>query len=123
MYQNQASHGGSEEGAADMYQGITDGAAGGAEGMKQGSQPSGAASAEPVLDFGAEGATASPTSPSLFDQPQMQGVNRTPKNIRPSGGKICRQNRKERLPKSVFSTMIRPGKPSFLRNKVGIGEP
>lgn len=67
MYQNQASQGGSEEGAADMYQGITDGAAGGAEGMKQGSQPSGAA--------------ASPTSPSLFDQPQMQGVNRTPKNI------------------------------------------
>lgn len=39
MYQNQASQGGSEEGAADMYQGITDGAAGGAEGMKQGSQP------------------------------------------------------------------------------------
>lgn len=70
MYQNQASQGGSEEGAADMHQGITDGAAGGAEGMKQGSQPS-----------GAEGATASPTSPSLFDQPQMQGVNRTPKNI------------------------------------------
>lgn len=66
MYQNQASQGGSEEGAADMY---------------QGSQPSGAASAEPMLDFGAEGATASPTSPSLFDQPQMQGVNRTPKNI------------------------------------------
>lgn len=36
MYQNQASQGGSEEGAADMHQGITDGAAGGAEGMKQG---------------------------------------------------------------------------------------
>ena len=81
MYQNQASQGGSEEGAADMYQSITDGAAGGAEGMNQGSQPSGAASAEPMLDFGAEGATASPTSPSLFDQPQMQGVNRIPKNI------------------------------------------
>ena len=32
MYQNQASQGGSEEGAADMHQGITDGAAGGAEG-------------------------------------------------------------------------------------------
>ena len=55
MYQNQASQGGSEEGAADMHQGITDGAAGGAEGMKQGSQPSGAASAEPMLDFGADG--------------------------------------------------------------------
>lgn len=81
MYQNQASQGGSEEGAADMYQDITDGAAGGAEGMKQGSQPSGAASAEPMLDFGAEGAAASPTSSSLFDQPQTQGVNRTPKNI------------------------------------------
>ena len=63
MYQNQASQGGSEEGAADMYQSITDGAAG------------------PMLDFGADGATVSPTSPSLFDQPQMQGVNRTPKNI------------------------------------------
>ena len=81
MYQNQASQGVSEEGAADMHQGITDGAAGGADGMKQGSQPSGTASAEPMLDFGAEGAAASPTSPSLFDQPQMQGVNRTPKNI------------------------------------------
>lgn len=81
MYQNQASQGGSEEGAADMHQGITQGAASGAEGMMQGSQPSGTASAEPMLDLGAEGAAASPTSPSLFDQPQMQGVNRTPKNI------------------------------------------
>ena len=64
-----------------MHQGIMQGAADGAEGMKSGGQPSGAASAEPMLDFGAEGAAASPTSPSLFDQPQMQGVNRTPKNI------------------------------------------
>lgn len=36
---------------------------------------------EATLDFGAGEAPASPTSPSLFDQPQMHGVNRTPKNI------------------------------------------
>ena len=38
-------------------------------------------SVEATLDFGAASSTGSPTSPSLFEQPQMQGVNRTPKNI------------------------------------------
>lgn len=39
------------------------------------------ASGEATLDFGAEDAPASPTSPSLFEQPKMHGVNTTPKNI------------------------------------------
>lgn len=40
-----------------------------------------AASGDAMLDYGAGASADSPTSPSLFDQPQMQGVNRTPKNI------------------------------------------
>lgn len=35
---------------------------------------------EATLDFARQTATAAPTSPSLFDQPSMQGVNSTPKN-------------------------------------------
>ena len=37
-------------------------------------------SQEATLDFSHQSATATPTSPSLFDQPSMQGVNNTPKN-------------------------------------------
>lgn len=36
---------------------------------------------EPTLDFGGSEGSDSPTSPSLFDQPQIHGVKRTPKNI------------------------------------------
>ena len=36
---------------------------------------------EPTLDFGGSEGSDSPTSPSLFDQPQTHGVKRTPKNI------------------------------------------
>lgn len=39
------------------------------------------ASAEASIDFEGNEAPASPTSSSLFDQPQMRSVNRTPKNI------------------------------------------
>ena len=43
---------------------------------------------EPSLDFGADGQDSSPASPSLFDQPQMHGVKRTPKNIANAAVKI-----------------------------------
>ena len=36
---------------------------------------------EPTLDFGGSEGSDSPTSPSLFDQPQTHGVKRTPKNV------------------------------------------
>ena len=41
----------------------------------------GGAMGEPALDFSADDAATSPTSPSLFDDAQIRGVNRTPKNI------------------------------------------
>lgn len=46
------------------------------------------AQGEATLDFGPDGASASPTSPSLFEQPQMHGVNRTPNNIAQVATKI-----------------------------------
>ncbi len=46
---------------------------------------------EPTLDFGADGQDPLPASPSLFDQPQMHGVKRTPKNIANAAVKICGQ--------------------------------
>ena len=52
-------------------------------------------SVEATLDFGAASSTGSPTSPSLFGQPQMQGVNRTPKNIAQTAVKyVDKQQRK-----------------------------
>lgn len=36
---------------------------------------------EPSLDFDTNATAIPPTSSSLFDQPRMQGVNRTPKNM------------------------------------------
>lgn len=53
-------------------------------GAKQGEMGASATTSAPgeaTLDFGTDEAAASPTSPSLFDQPQAHGVNRTPKNI------------------------------------------
>lgn len=41
----------------------------------------GGAMGESALDFSADDATTSPTSPSLFDDAQMRGVNHTPKKI------------------------------------------
>lgn len=62
-----------DSGAGDgrMGAGAAGGVALGAEG----------AAMEPTLDFGGAEAPASPTSPSLFEQPQMHGVKRTPKNV------------------------------------------
>lgn len=65
------------------------------EGNQEGAAPSGehgmagengngaavGAMSEPALDFAADDAPASPTSPSLFDDAQMRGVNHTPKKI------------------------------------------
>ena len=41
----------------------------------------GGAMGESALNFSADDATTSPTSPSLFDDAQMRGVNHTPKKI------------------------------------------
>ncbi len=46
------------------------------------------ASGEASIDFGSADSSVSPTSPSLFDQPQTRGVNRTPKNIAQAAVKI-----------------------------------
>lgn len=58
----------------------------GAEGLgaqqgEMGANASNPALGEASLDFADMDAAGSPTSPSLFAQPQMHGVNRTPKNI------------------------------------------
>lgn len=45
-------------------------------------------SGEASLPFGSEVSASSPTSPSLFEQPQHHGVNRTPKNIAQAAVKI-----------------------------------
>ena len=77
MYMNKV-EGDAEEGSADETQGV--GGFGGQQG-ETGANGSTSAPGEATLDFGADEAPASPTSPSLFDQPQMRGVNRTPKNV------------------------------------------
>lgn len=43
---------------------------------------------ETSLAFASEASSPSSASPSLFEQPQMQGVNRTPKNIAHAAVKI-----------------------------------
>ncbi len=45
-------------------------------------------SVEATLDFGSADGSTSTASPSLFDQPQVHGVNRTPKNISQTAVKI-----------------------------------
>lgn len=45
-------------------------------------------SGEASLSFASEAPAFSSASPSLFDQPQMQGVNRTPKNVAQASVKI-----------------------------------
>lgn len=49
---------------------------------------SGNGSGEASLSFASEAPAFSSTSPSLFDQPQMQGVSRTPKNVAQAAVKI-----------------------------------
>ena len=72
------------EDSLDMYGGASASAGMGA----QGGMPGAGGAMEPSLDFGADGQDSSPASPSLFDQPQMHGVKRTPKNIANAAVKI-----------------------------------
>jgi len=60
----------------------------GASQGEMGASATASALGDATLDFGAESSSCSPTSPSLFDQPQMHGVNRTPKNIAQVATKI-----------------------------------
>jgi len=77
--------GDAEGGSPETGQGT--GAAGAGLG-EMGASATASALGDASLDFGAEAASASPTSPSLFEQPQMHGVNRTPKNIAQVATKI-----------------------------------
>ena len=69
------------EDSLDMYGGASASAGMGAQGGMPGAGGMAGGVMEPSLDFGADGQDSSPASPSLFDQPQMHGVKRTPKNI------------------------------------------
>ena len=74
MYMNQeAGEGENDHSAA--------GSSSGGDGAIGTANPGSAATGEATLDFGGSDAPSSPASPSLFDQPRMQGVIRTPKNI------------------------------------------
>ena len=76
------------EDSLDMYGGASASAGMGAQGGMSGAGGMAGDAMEPSLDFGADGQDSSPASPSLFDQPQMHGVKRTPKNIANAAVKI-----------------------------------
>ena len=76
------------EDSLDMYGGASASAGMGAQGGMPGAGGVAGGTMEPSLDFGADGQDSSPASPSLFDQPQMHGVKRTPKNIANAAVKI-----------------------------------
>ena len=76
------------EDSLDMYGGASASAGMGAQGGMPGAGGMAGDAMEPSLDFGADGQDSSPASPSLFDQPQMHGVKRTPKNIANAAVKI-----------------------------------
>ena len=76
------------EDSLDMYGGASASAGMGAQGGMPGAGGVAGGPMEPSLDFGADGQDSSPASPSLFDQPQMHGVKRTPKNIANAAVKI-----------------------------------
>ncbi|WP_254880764.1 helix-turn-helix domain-containing protein [Segatella copri] len=76
------------EDSLDMYGGASASAGMGAQGGMPGAGGVAGGAMEPSLDFGADGQDSSPASPSLFDQPQMHGVKRTPKNIANAAVKI-----------------------------------
>ena len=76
------------EDSRDMYGGASASAGMGAQGGMSGAGGMAGDAMEPSLDFGADGLDSSPASPSLFDQPQMHGVKRTPKNIANAAVKI-----------------------------------
>ena len=76
---------GADEDSLDMYGDAVGVAGTGASAVGMGGSHGGIGGAggvvEPTLDFGGSEGSDSPTSPSLFDQPQTHGVKRTPKNI------------------------------------------
>lgn len=76
---------GADEDSLDMYGGAVGVAGTGALAAGMGGSHGGTGGAgsivEPTLDFGGSEGSDSPTSPSLFDQPQTHGVKRAPKNI------------------------------------------
>lgn len=76
------------EDSLDMYGGASASTGMGAQGGMSGAGGMAGDTMEPSLDFGADGLDSSPASPSLFDQPQMHGVKRTPKNIANAAVKI-----------------------------------
>lgn len=76
------------EDSLDMYGGASASTGMGAQGGMSGAGGMAGDAMEPSLDFGADGQDSSPASPSLFDQPQMHGVKRTPKNIANAAVKI-----------------------------------
>ena len=76
------------EDSLDMYGGASASAGMGAQGGMPGAGGVAGGTMEPSLDFGADGQDSSPASPSLFDQPQMHGVKKTPKNIANAAVKI-----------------------------------
>lgn len=81
MYNNQEAQGDGNESLANGLDPMNEGLAVKTAGMPASSARPAGSSVEATLDFGVPGGAGSPTHPSLFEQPQMQGVNRTPKNI------------------------------------------
>lgn len=76
------------EDSLDMYGGASASTGMGAQGGMPGAGGVAGDAMEPSLDFGTDGQDSSPASPSLFDQPQMHSVKRTPKNIANAAVKI-----------------------------------
>ena len=76
------------EDSLDMYGGASASTGMGAQGGMSGAGGMAGDAMEPSLDFRADGQDPSPASPSLFDQPQMHSVKRTPKNIANAAVKI-----------------------------------
>ena len=95
MYNSQEAQGDGNESLANGLDPMNESLAAKAGSMTGSSARPVGSSVEATLDFGAASSTGSPTSPSLFEQPQMQGVNRTPKNVAQTAVKyVDKQQRK-----------------------------
>lgn len=95
MYNSQEAQGDGNESLSNGLDPMNESLAAKAGSMTGSSARPVGSSVEATLDFGAASSTGSPTSPSLFEQPQMQGVNRTPKNIAQTAVKyVDKQQRK-----------------------------
>lgn len=95
MYNTQETQVDGNEGLANGLEPMNEGLAVKAGSMTGSPARTVGSSVEATLDFGAANSAVSPTSPSLFEQPQTQGVIRTPKNITQTAVKyIDKQQRK-----------------------------